>query len=235
MVIVQQDNFLQNILRTYLENRNLDVVYTMGHHRKVANAVKNGQVDLVIAHAKVKQLQKLESSGRLLTGKYLFANPTAFLGPKGDPAGISGLADPVEAISKIAGSGHCFVINGHERIAKLQEELLQQANLTTACVLKDDQYEKLSAMDIAYEKHAYTMWGLHPYAAKAEDRLEPVVIPDVRLRQAMKGWVVKGSAVEKPAEEILEYLTSDAAREKMKQFRLNKYKNIQAWWPVENK
>ena len=127
VVICQQENFLQYLLEPYLSGKNIKIVYRQGHHTEVAKAVKNGEVDFVITHKKVKLLQKLESDGLLKKGHLLFANPMAFLGPKGDPAGIKGLDDPVQAVRNIQEKGYCFVINNHDRLARIQKHLLEEA------------------------------------------------------------------------------------------------------------
>lgn len=234
VVICQQDNFLQYLLEPYLSGKNIKIEYRKGHHSEVARAVVNKEVDFVITHKKVKALQKLEAEGRLGKGRTLFANPMVFLGPKGDPAGIKGLSDPVLAVRKILESEYCFVVNNHGRLKMIQEKLLEQSQVKGGCVIRNEENEKLTAMDVAFKKNAYTLWGLHPYAQKSENRLEAILIPDKSLLESMNGWVVSGTDVGNDAKELLNYLDSEEVEKKISEFRLAGYKDIQAWWPVDN-
>jgi tungstate transport system substrate-binding protein len=232
VVICQQDDFLQYVLEPYLKEKNIKVEYRQGHHSEVAQAVKNKEADFVITHTKVKKLQKMEQKGLLNKGQQIFANPMAFLGPKDDPAKISGMTDPVEAIKKILESDHCFIINGHTRLAKIQNEFINQTGMTESCIIQSKQQNE-NVLDEVIEKNAYTLWGLHPYAKKGNDKLLPIVIPDKVLLSNMTGWTVKGTDAENEANKLLEYLGSDQAKKRIKEFRLKNYDNIQAWWIVD--
>lgn len=234
VVIVQQDNFLQKLLQPFLSSHGLVAEYTMGHHSEVAQAAGRHEIDLAITHTKVREMQKLEKEGLLMPRQALFSNPTAFLGPAGDPAHIRGLTDPVAAVKNILDGGFCFIINTHERLEKLQDDLLPGNVSTRDCIIRDDGNINMTAIDVAFERNGYTMWGLHPYASKSENRLEPVVMADERLLQEMSGWVVKGSAVEKEASELLDYLASKEVKNRIRNFHLHNYGDIQAWWPASN-
>ncbi|GJM04209.1 MAG: hypothetical protein DHS20C09_02000 [marine bacterium B5-7] len=229
VVICQQDDFLQHVLEPYLLENNIKIEYQQGHHSEVAAAVKNKAADFVITHTKVKKLQKMEQKGLLNKGQLLFANPMSFLGPKGDPAKISGLQDPVKAMKNIIESDHCFIINGHKRLAKIQNKLIKQTGITETCVIQSKQQNE-DILDDVFEKKAYTLWGLHPYAKKGNGKLEPIVIPEERLLSEMTGWVVKNTASEKEANDLLNYLNTEQAKNRITEFRLHNYNNIQAWW-----
>jgi len=75
------------------------------------------------------------------------------------------------------------------------------------------------------------MWGLHPYVAKTEGKLEPTVIPHPNLLQNISVWVVAGSDVEPEAAALAEYLQSPEVLERVKAFRLKNHPEQQAWWP----
>lgn len=232
VVICQQDDFLQTILEPYLTKNNIKVEYRQGHHSEVAKAANNKEVDFVITHTKVKSLQKMQSKGLLNKGQELFANPMAFLGPKNDPANISGMQDPVQAIKKVLESDRCFIINGHKRLAKIQKELIKKSGVTESCVIQSDKQNE-DVLDDVFKKNAYTLWGLHPYAKKGNDKLIPIIIPDEVLLANMTGWTIKGTDGEQNASELLNYLISEQAKKRITEFRLKKYRNIQAWWPTE--
>lgn len=228
VVICQQEDFLQTLLEPYLAEHDITVEYSRGHHSDVASAVEKGEVDLAITHSKVKKMQKLERRGFLNEGKLLFANPMVFLGPKGDPAGLTGLLNPAEAIHRIHAKGMCFVINGHDRIRGIQHQLVAESGLDDVCMIES---RKSSPMDIAFERNTYTMWALHPYSRKSQHRLEPVVIPEQRLLENMSGWVVAGLDSEEQANMLLSWLASEEAQKRVREFRLARYPQLQAWWP----
>lgn len=232
VVICQQENFLQYVLEPYLAGKNIKIEYRQGHNSEVAQAVKTKDADFVIAHTKVKKLQSMEQKGLLNKGQQLFANPMAFLGPEGEPVKIGGMKDPVKAIKKIFESGYCFIINGHTRLAKLQKKFIKRAKIKGACVLQSDKQNEAILSEVV-EKNAYTLWGLHPYVKKGNDKLLPIVIPDKELLSNMTGWTVKGSKSETETEKLLNYLSSEQAKKRITEFRLKKYKNIQAWWLIE--
>ena len=234
VVIVQQGNFLQYLLEPYLQNHNIRIEYSTGHHNKVAQAVKAGLVDLAITHTKVKRMQKLEQQGVLMPRVPLFANPKAFLGPPGDPAKLQGIQDAVQAMQQIQDKGMCYLINPHDQLKTLQEKLLAQVKNTKTCINKTDA-DALTIMDMAVKQHAYTMWGLHPYLEKGDGKLQPVVVPDKRLLQELSGWVVSGSAVENDARQLLDYLHSDEVKERIKSFKFPGFPEIQPWFTIEDK
>lgn len=115
----------------------------------------------------------------------------------------------------------------------LQNGLLDMANSVKRCVLNDVQ-DTQAALETAFEKGAYTMWGLHPYVAKANDNLQPIVIPDDRLLQNLSAWVVAGSDVEAEAGDVVNYLASEDAKIRLTKFCFPGYEDIPPWWPAKS-
>jgi hypothetical protein len=138
----------------------------------------------------------------------------------------------VQSIKKILKSDHCFIVNGHPRIAEIQNELIKQTGITESCVIQSEKQNE-DILDDVFEKNAYTLWGLHPYAKKGKGKLTPVVIPNEVLLSNMTGRVVKGADEEENAGELLNYLVSEQAKKRITEFRLKNYDNIQAWWLVK--
>ena len=230
VVICQQEGFLQYLLQPYLSKKNINIEYSTGHHSKVVQAVKHAEADIVIAHTKVKGLNKQEEAGKLNNGRAVFANPRAFLGPVGDPAGIRGLEDPVKALENIFEQGYCYIINPHGEMARLQNHYLDKVASDNICVSQGPgDINRL--LDMAVEKNAYTLWGLHPFVARGAHKLEPIVVPNDVLLENLAAWVVTGSQVEDAARELVNYLVSDEAGKRIKRFRLEGYENVQPWYP----
>jgi len=230
VVICQQGGFLQYLLEPYLAGKNLRIEYSQGHHSEVAAAVKRGEVDIAITHTKVKAMQELTASGRLIHSQTVFANPKAFLGPRGDPATIGELQDAALAMQRIQERGYCYVINPHGEMENLQEQLLEAGTATRHCVINDVKNVR-AALRTAFEKGGYTLWGLHPYLEKGDGTLEPIVISDQRMLQNLGAWVVQGSGVEAEARALVEYLAGDVAQDRLVKFRFPGYDTLQPWWP----
>ena len=160
----------------------------------------------------------------------IFANPKVFLGPEGDPAGIRELDNPVMALQKIFDKGYCYIINPHGRLGLQQHQYLDKVTSDKSCVMQGPGDINL-LLDMALKHKAYTLWGLHPFVARSDHPLEPVVIPDEGLLENLAGWIVAGSRVEESARELLNYLAGDEAKERIESFRLKGFENVQPWYP----
>lgn len=231
VVICQQDGFLSYVLEPYLRDKNLTIEYSKGHNREVARAAQNSQADIVMAHTKVKPMQKLAGRGVISDGMVLFANAKVFLGPQGDPAGIAGLRDGNAAMEQIQNAGYCFLVNPHGGLEKLQRAMIKQARPDKHCILEGAS-DTVNALDMANAQNAYTLWALHPYADRGQGRLQPVVIPDQRLVADMGIWLVADSPVAEQARDILAYLAGDDANARITAFRLKAYPEVRPWWPA---
>ncbi len=232
VVIVQQDGFLQYVLEPYLNRQNLTVEFSTGHHSAVASAADAQTIDIAITHIKVKELQALESKGKLSHRKLLFANPMAFIGPAGDPAHLTGMLNADKAVHKLFDNQHCFVINPHKRLRKIQFSLLPSNTKNLPECVMTNAKNTMDALAMSEQNNAYTLWGLHPFIAKTKGlSLQPVVVPDPILLENIAGWVIKDSKIKKEAEDLLNYLASDEAQQRLVQFRLKGHEHIQPWWP----
>lgn len=227
VVIVQQDGFLQYLLEPYLKEHPIEIDYRTGHHRDVVQAVRNHEVDLVFVHTKINAMHKLESEGLLAPGTAIIANPKAFLGPKGDPAKLNGVTDPLTAMQQIQASGHCFVINPHGPLEVLQRSYL--AELNNPCVIETATNTD-EALDAAATNRGFTLWGLHPYLAKGAGRLEPHVTGHPDLLQNIGVWVVRGTPAEPAAQGMADYLKSDPIKARIRDFRLINFPDDRAWF-----
>ena len=232
VVICQQGGFLSYLLEPYLHDRNITIEYSQGHHSEVAAAVQRSTVDIAITHTKVRAMQKLAGEGVLIDGRLVFANPKALLGPIGDPAQLTGIVDADLAMKRIQEKGYCYVVNPHGRMEMLQKQLLENTGLHGMCI-DDAAGNTKEALRGAFEKGAYTMWGLHPFLEKSDLAMQPVVIPDRRLLEEMGAWVVKGSPVEAEARDLVGYLASDQAKKRLQEFRFSGHETLQPWWPPE--
>jgi tungstate transport system substrate-binding protein len=93
------------------------------------NIAKQGNVDLVMAHA--KSLEEKFIQERFGTERIdLMYNDFVILGPAGDPAGIKGMNSAMEALKKIAGKGAPFITRGDRSGTHVAEmELWEKAGM----------------------------------------------------------------------------------------------------------
>lgn len=74
---------------------------------------ERGDVDLVLVHDRAAE-DAFVAAGHGVHRKELFYNSFLLVGPASDPAGVAGLADPVEAFRRIAAAGAPFASRGDD-------------------------------------------------------------------------------------------------------------------------
>lgn len=87
----------------------------------------DGNVDVVFVHD-LEREKKFVAEGYGTKRYPVMHNDFIILGPKNDPAGISGLQNAVEAMKKIAGSGTMFVSRGDDSGTHAKEQELWKAS-----------------------------------------------------------------------------------------------------------
>ncbi len=87
----------------------------------------DGNVDLIFVHAKVREEQFVrEGYG---TRRYpVMHNDFVILGPAADPAGVRGITDVAQTLTKIAGTGAPFISRGDDSGTHTKEQQLWQAS-----------------------------------------------------------------------------------------------------------
>lgn len=90
---------------------------------------ERGEADVLIAHSPAAE-EKVVAAGHLLDRTPLMWNRFIIVGPATDPAKVSGLDDPREALKRIRGCGAAFVSRGDESgTHKKEQELWKSAGL----------------------------------------------------------------------------------------------------------
>lgn len=119
---------------------------------------RDGEVDLVLVHARGKEDRFLED-GYGINRRNVMYNDFVIVGPKDDPAGIRGMKSAVEAFRKIAQAKAKFLSRGDSSGTNAKElEIWKLAGITPS----GEWYEKTGqgmgkTLTIASEKHAYTL------------------------------------------------------------------------------
>ncbi|MGB9597582.1 MAG: substrate-binding domain-containing protein [Candidatus Poribacteria bacterium] len=142
---------------------------------------KNGDIDVIIAHAKEAEEQFVKDGFGINRREFMF-NDFVIVGPAGDPAKIKGMKDAVSAMKKIAMTKSLFISRGDNSGTHLKEK-----NLWKLCQITPfgKWYMEVgqgmeSALLMAKERQAYILSDRGTYLAlKNKTNLEILVEGDI--------------------------------------------------------
>jgi tungstate transport system substrate-binding protein len=106
----QDTGLLDSLLPVFLAQHRIQVKLIAVGTGAALEMARRGDADAVLVHAPEAERQYV-ASGDLADGRLVMHNDFILLGPAGDPAGIRGLADPAEAMGRIARAG-AFIARG---------------------------------------------------------------------------------------------------------------------------
>lgn len=127
---------------------------------------KNGDVDVILVHAKEAEEQFIKEGSGVNRRDVMF-NDFIILGPPNDPAGIRGMKDAVSAMKKIAGKKSLFVSRGDNSGTHQKEKSIwQQAKIQPSGKWYMEAGQGMEAtLQIAHEKRAYVLSDRGTYLA----------------------------------------------------------------------
>lgn len=144
---------------------------------------ENGDVDIILVHAREAE-DKFVSDGYGVNRRDVMYNDFVILGPKEDPAGISGLRDAKEALRRIYDARQTFISRGDDSGTHKKEKFLRgKLGLNPKGAWYLEVGQGMSAtLRIADEKNAYVMIDRGSYLFnKDKIRLEKLVEGDKDL------------------------------------------------------
>lgn len=198
---------------------------------------KNGGFDLVMVHAR-KLEDKFVEEGYGVDRRDIMYNDFVILGPKSDPAKISGMTDAAEALKKIAEAKALFVTRGdmsgtHVKETQVWEKAgFDQDKLAKAGdwyhVFADGKKGNKATTDYANEKQSYVLMDRATYLIlKDKISLEPLVQGDKILLNLIAVIEVNPEKFpetkHREAVAFMDWLVSDEAQEIIKNFEVAKY------------
>jgi tungstate transport system substrate-binding protein len=137
---------------------------TAGPKPAIVAAFRRGEADLVTMHA-CDDIINLVADGYAMDPQPWMRNDMVIVGPAEDPAEIRGLTDAGEAIRRICNSSSPFVVHSSLGAQEVLRNLLNEEQVSlepsTMTLLFSDQAR--SAVQIASQKHAYTLVGRIPF------------------------------------------------------------------------
>ncbi len=109
----ENSGLLAKLIPAFTEKHGISVhTIAVGTGRALSHA-RNGDVDIVLVHAKNAELE-LVNNGYGVLRKEVMYNQFVIAGPKADPAGIAGNNHLADAFRKISDSGSLFISRGDD-------------------------------------------------------------------------------------------------------------------------
>jgi len=241
-VVITPDVLLDDLIATFEAESGYRVV--MQITEGVYDLARDGKVDLVIAHYGHPGTEPFMADGLGHWPHMVFSNQAVLIGPSSDPAGIRGMTDAAEALSRIAQRGGEFLVNNAATERYLGEVLWQAAGAPPKRGWQIDLgLRDQPAIEMAAQRGAYTVWGIVPFVRLQQQRLEQqrplgmdaLVIGDPLFQRVMVSIVVDKSRIpgvdEDAARAFERFLLEPRTQARMRQFRHHGLP-AQTWWPA---
>lgn len=230
---------LDGLIAEFEEETGTEVTVTTAGE-DIFDQARTGEADLVVAHLGFTELHDFVSEGRGRWPATILSNIVVFIVPPGDPAGVGGAGDAVEAFRLIAESQSPFIVNELGETQYITDTLWN----ATGRPDKGDWFLELGlsgapAVREADRRGAYTLWGLHPFLMLRQQQplnLEPVLLDDSLLQRIIASVVVRrppGRVNERAARTLESYLVEPATQADIRNFRLPGIDGP-VFWPAGN-
>lgn len=122
----RNSGLLDHILPLFKAKTGIEArIVAVGTGQAIRNAA-NGDGDILFVHAKAAE-EKFVADGYGVKRHDVMYNDFVIVGPAGDPAGVAGLTDPLEAFEKIAASRTAFASRGDDSGTHKRELALWKA------------------------------------------------------------------------------------------------------------
>lgn len=241
-VVNTPDVLLESLIATF--ERETGYRVTLQITEEVFDVARAGQADLVIAHYGHPGTRAFIEDGLGRWPRMVFSNQAVLVGPASDPAGIRGLTDAATAIARIADRGGEFLVNNALTEKYLVDVLWRTAGSPPKAAWQIDlQLRDQTAIEMAAQRGAYTLWGIVPFVRFVEQRrqqgrplgMEPLVLRDPILQRVMVSIVVNPARIrgvdEDGARGFERFLLDPSTQARIRQFRHHGLAE-QTWWPA---
>jgi tungstate transport system substrate-binding protein len=138
---------------------------------------REGNADVLLVHAPSAEKEFMD--GGYGEERFLIMhNDFVIVGPAGDPAGVSGMADPVAAMKQIANMGATWISRGDDSGTNKKENAFwEQVGLTPEGEWFLESGQGMGAtLGIASEKDAYTLTDRATYLFLMENLLSEILV-----------------------------------------------------------
>ena len=188
----QDTGLLDSLLPVFLAEHRIQVKVIAVGTGAALEMARRGDADAVLVHAPESERQYV-ASGDLSAGRLVMHNDFIILGPAGDPAGIRGLADPAEAMGRIARAGSFIARGDGSGTEKKELELWRRAGVDpTAVARREETGQGMGAtLLVAEQRQGYTLTDRGTWLAlKSRVTLVPLVQGAASLLNVYHAYVV---------------------------------------------
>lgn len=190
---------------------------------------EEGEVDVVLAHSPDAE-EAFLADGHGVNRRLVMHNDFVIVGPQDDPAGIGGMDDAAEALSRIATSEATFVSRGDESGTNAKElKLWDVAGLTPSGGWYQESGTGMGqTLLVTSEKRGYTLSDRGTYLSQRENlALEVLVEGDPALFNVYHVMQVNPAKSDRinaeAAAMFVEFITSDQAQDLIANFGVERF------------
>jgi tungstate transport system substrate-binding protein len=190
---------------------------------------EDGNADVLFVHAPASE-KVLIDNGSAVDRQLIMHNDFVIVGPADDPAGISGISSPVDALAKISSTQSNFVSRGDDSGTHKKEKAMWEASgLEPGGEWYLESGQGMAAtLKIASEKLAYTLTDRATYLAQLENLdLEIMVEGDPSLLNVYHTMIVNPEKFpdvnEEGARSWVSFLIRDDIQDVIGEFGIDKF------------
>ena len=217
----------RKLLPVFEEKFGINVHTIVSGTGRAINHARNGDVDMILVHAKSAELEFIED-GFGVDREEIMYNEFVIVGPQNDPAKINGLNDLSDALAKIAASKSTFVSRGDDSGTHKKELSLWEEE---GIEIEGRWYKEVGlgmgkALQIANEFGAYTLSDKGTYLFMRNRLSLPI-----HVESAMDGRNVYGVIAVNPkrhshvnydgAKKLTKWLKSEEAKSIISNYKVN--------------
>ena len=223
----ENSGLIEKLVPVFEAKHDVSVHTIVGGTGRALNHARNGDVDIILVHAKYSELELVES-GFGVNRQEIMYNEFIIVGPESDLARINGMKNIQEALANIANTRSAFVSRGDDSGTHKKElRLWNQAGIKP----EGDWYKEVGlgmgkALQIADELNAYVLADKGTWLFM-RDRLS---LP-IHVEGALDGRNVYGAIAVNPevhphvnyedAMNLINWLKSDEAKNIISTYRVN--------------
>ncbi|MDQ6785153.1 MAG: hypothetical protein M3063_17310 [Actinomycetota bacterium] len=192
VVTIQDGGLLEQLLGPFETQTGRRVQVYAGED--VYAKARAGGADLVFSHFGHKDAQAFLADGLGQWPRMVLFNSIALIVPNGDPAGVAGLGDALEAFRRIAAARAPFIVNAIPELVYLADVLWDATDRPDKTGwYRDTGLLRDAAMQAAAAQRGYSLWGVTPFLVSQQKNhlpLQPVLYNEEMFHRVMVSVVV---------------------------------------------
>ena len=223
----ENSGLIEKLVPVFEAKHNVSVHTIVGGTGRALNHARNGDVDIILVHAKNSELELVES-GFGVNRQEIMYNEFIIVGPESDPARINGMKNMQEALANIANTRSAFVSRGDDSGTHKKElRLWNQAGIKP----EGDWYKEVGlgmgkALQIADELNAYVLADKGTWLFMRGRLSLPIHVEGALVGRNVYGVIAVNPEVHphvnyEDAMNLINWLKSDEAKNIISTYRVN--------------